>query len=207
MIEQGDFEKLGFPPDPPPDAGPGFGGFAEDVSSMTPAEAAAEIDSVFRDPEHPYNRQHYQHPQAVERMSKLFAKKAEGDTRSAVEKVCDDAFEQQAEKQDKLVSEAQVEMEKLVELGFDEAEVPDDIMPHQVVELRMQRLAAENDYETLTPLIEKELPGLKVPPDVQGLFGGFCRVQGLDEGLRQEILEKIIWWIHRANEQKFGAKK
>ena len=181
----------------------------------TPEGAAAEIDRVFaevvQDKNHPYcDGHHGLHKRYAEHMAAMFVLKADGDTRTpmqrTIDSVCEEAMAAQVEKQNKLVKEAEAEMAKLVALGFDDDEIPDDLQEYELNDLRMQRLHAQKNYEQLTPLIEKQLQTLKVPADIQGLFAGLNRANNVDEQLKQDIVEKVIFWIHTANKQKFGHK-
>jgi len=181
------------------------------IENMTPEQAAQQIDAVFeevrKDPGHPYaDGNNPLHRKVTERMTKLFEVKNK-DGLLPVERAWQADLAQMVERQNKLVAEGQKEAELLEGLGFKPTEIPDDLQQYQLDGLRMQRLHAEKNYSALTPLIEKQLQTLKVPADIQGLFAGLNQSSNLDEQLKQDIIEKVIYWIHGANEQKYGRKK
>jgi hypothetical protein len=187
-----------------------------DYESLSPDEADKALKVIYADvggdPRHPYcNKSHPQNKDFVERVTKLFEIKADGDTRTPAQRdidtICQGALEQQQEKQNRLVEEATKEAELLEGLGFDATSIPENVQPFQVAALKMQRLHTEKNYEALTPLIEAELRTLKVPAHIEGLFSSFNRATDLDEQLKSDIVEKIIFWIHEANKQKFRPPK
>jgi len=183
----------------------------EDFSGMTPAAAQSEIDKVLSaasaDPKHPYSDAHgYKHRQHVERVSKLYEVACRGKP-SVFEKVLAEAQAEQGKKQNKLIAEAEKEMDALEKLGFSRDEIPDDLKEYQLNALRMQRLHTEGKYDELTPVMSKELRTLKVPADILSLFESFNRASGLDEQLKRDISEKVIFWIHAANKAKFRPPK
>jgi hypothetical protein len=87
-----------------------------------------------------------------------------------------------------LCEQAAAEMKRLVELGFEPADVPRDVPPHTVTGLKMQRLLAEGNERELRPLIEAEMKKL-----------------GADSDVQRGALTAIISWIHAENERRFGG--
>jgi hypothetical protein len=172
---------------------------AEQVLNKLHAEAIA-------DPQHPYtNKQHPQNKDFVSVMSKLHEIKTENYI-SPIEQACQEALDIQAEKQNKLVAEAQAEMEKLAELGFDAEEIPDDIQPFQLRGLQEQRLHAEGDFNTLMPMIEKDLQDLRLYDDLE-IFKNFKATKVFDEVFMADATNKVIWKIAELNKQKYKGKK
>jgi hypothetical protein len=107
--------------------------------------------------------------------------------------------------QDELIEEAEAEMERLVELGFDEAEIPDDIPAFQVAAWKCQRLNAEGNFAELTPLLEKELMIL----GAKGMdtFRTFVNDSGFSPDERAEHIELILKRVYAANKEKARLAK
>ena len=63
-------------------------------------------------------------------------------------------------------------------------------------------MTAERNYDELTPIIGKQLQALKAPPDTIAAFEALSRTIDMDGGLKEEIVEKIVGWIHSANKEK-----
>jgi lysophospholipase L1-like esterase len=188
----------------------------EPGSITTPEQASAEIDRVFaevvQDKNHPYSDAHHGlHRKYSEHVAAMFELKADGDTRTpmqrTIDSVCDEAMAAKVEKQNKLVKEAEAEMAKLVALGFDDDEIPDDLQEYQLDGLRMQRLTAERKFEELVPILEKQLRSLKTPPSLIAAFQSFAQAQEMDDILKANIADQIVAWVYQANEQKYGRKK
>lgn len=114
----------------------------------------------------------------------------------------------------KLVEDAEGEMAKLEELGFDPAEIPDDVQPHQVQELKMQRLVAEENYVELEPILEQNLKELSrsniVPAGKIGAIRDLISTRGIDPAFRNEvknIADSIVFFIAKANRVKSDMLK
>lgn len=105
-----------------------------------------------------------------------------------------------------LRKQAEKEIARLTELGFTEADVPENVEPHVVRALRLQRLNAEGDVDHLTPLLEKELTDLRAPSSALELLRSFRQAGDLDQELRSSVFEQLISYIHRANVQRYGKK-
>jgi len=183
----------------------------EDFATMTSDVAQSEIDKVLSaasvDKEHPYANAHgYKHTAHVERMGKLFEIAGKG-KQTPIEKACQEGLDRQVERQNKLVKEAEVEMAKLVALGFGDVEIPEDLQQYQLDGLRMQRLTAERKFEELTPILDRQLRSLKTPPSLIAAFQSFAQAQEMDDILKANIADQIVAWVYQANEQKYGRKK
>lgn len=110
------------------------------------------------------------------------------------------------QEQSELISQAKAEMKLLVDLGFESAEIPLDIPEWKVGSLKMQRLAAEQNYQELTPLINEQFVTLEVPPLEKAAFDAFITGAGnMDETFKEKTFENIIDWIHRANKEKYES--
>lgn len=101
-----------------------------------------------------------------------------------------------AEIQAKRTEQAEKDMDALVELDYERDSIPENISQRQVDILRMQRLNAEGDILSLTPMLTAQLRGLHQPPEIQQLFETFCTSTEFDTELRKTITEKIIGWIN-----------
>jgi hypothetical protein len=186
----------------------------EPGSIVTPDEAGVEVDRILgeasQDKNHPYtNGNHILHKKFVDHITAMYALRANGDTRTPLQKtidsVCDEGLAGQVERQNKLVKEAEAEMEKLEKLGFEPIEIPDDVQPFQVAAWKMQRLNAERNFRELTPILEKELTTLRAKG--MDTFRGFINDSGFTPEERSEHIELILKRIYAANDQKYGRRK
>ncbi len=175
---------------------------------LTPDEAGAALEKVHadvaQDTGHPYlDEHHLLHRKFVEGVHGLHLvhTQREGGELSSVEKVMEEALDEKGVKQNELVGKAQAEMDKLVELGFEDDPVPDDIREFQLTGLKMQRLAAEGDFEALTPIIGEQLRGLRQTAEIQQCFQTFVELKDLDAGVKTDITERLIRYIHDSNKQ------
>ena len=84
--------------------------------------------------------------------------------------------------QQSLYIEAEVEMDRLVALGFTPADIPPDVNANTVNALRLQRLHAEGNEDELEPLMSQELRRLGMGPE-----------------LRSALLATTIAWIYNQN--------
>jgi hypothetical protein len=179
------------------------------TEGVTPDEAAAILDRVYAEasnPKHPYtNKHHPQNKDFLSAVTRLHEIKTEGSV-SPTEKICQEALDGLVVKQNKLVAEAEKELELLVDLGFEPADVPDDIKPFQVRGLTEQRLHAEGDFKSLMPMLEKDLRDLRDYKSLE-VFQNFQATPIFDEELVKDVLEKVIFKISELNKQKYGLEK
>jgi hypothetical protein len=100
--------------------------------------------------------------------------------------------------------EAEDEMEKLVELGFTRADIPDDIQPFEVEGLKMQRLNAEarssGNFSELYRLLDKDLKIFNAKG--MGLYQAFKYDGDLDPDERAEHIELILNRLYEAKRIK-----
>jgi len=188
-----------------------------ETEGLTPDEAKTALDKmdveIAQDRGHPYlsgdGLLHRRFVEARQALHQCYAERPGGELgpfERAMQEGLESLAGKEAERQVKLRAEAEQEMENLIDLGFEEAELPEDVQPYQVNALRMQRLAAQEDYKALTPMLEKDLRDLQTPPDLMATFESFAHVENLDPGLRARIVEELIRYIHAANTQKHGRK-
>ncbi len=104
-------------------------------------------------------------------------------------------------------AEARDLMNDLVNLGFERADVPDDIQPWQVDALKMQRAHAAGDYDALVPQMRRALHMLKLPPGQRAVFDQFVALPDLDENLRDTVADAVIHYYYRAAQQRYGEKR
>jgi hypothetical protein len=102
--------------------------------------------------------------------------------------------------QQELIEQGQEEMDQLEGLGFERAEIPDDIQPFQVAALKMQRLNAEGNFQELVPLLEREL----MTSGFSGMdtFRSFVRDGSIGREERAEHIDLILKRIYSANKAK-----
>jgi hypothetical protein len=102
--------------------------------------------------------------------------------------------------QRELIEQGQEEMDQLEGLGFERAEIPDDIQPFQVAALKMQRLNAEGNFQELVPLLEREL----TTSGFSGMdaFRGFICDGSIGREERAEHIDLILKRIYSANKAK-----
>jgi hypothetical protein len=184
-----------------------------DFEALTPEKAEQEIHrlqaEVQADPEHPWlNKSHYQHGDYVKYFQKMTEVAVEADV--AAKEVEDAEIIERMESgkslaQEALIEEAEAEMERLVELGFDEAEIPDDIPAFQVATWKCQRLNAEGNFAELTPLLERELTTLRASG--MGTFRAFINDPGFTAEERSEHIELILKRVYAANKEKARLAK
>ena len=201
----------------------------DELFYISSEQAQGHIDRLMRearaDPKHVYSDSHNAgHKKAVEKIQKLYQiaspqpekqTNAEGEELvyqfprevvNAMAEGLDIQAGRNKERQSKLVKEAETEMAKLVDLGFNDDDIPEDIKPYQVDGLRMQRLTAEKNFLELTPLIEKQLKNLNTPSSLVSMFQTFALEQDVDETLKERIAEQLVSWIYEANKQRYGEK-
>ena len=177
-----------------------------DLTDLAPSDAEVRIKEVMaaasQDPQHPYSNLHHGlHKDYTTYMGKLFEIK--GPDPSPLEKVMEADLERREVAQAKLAEEIGKEVAELRKMGFEGEGPSDDVQPYHLTALRMQRLAAEENFAALEPMIGKELQVLKVPAAVQQMFSDF-NVADLDSELKGRISEEIIRWIHDANKRRYG---
>jgi hypothetical protein len=113
-----------------------------------------------------------------------------------------EGLEEKKQRQTDRVTEATEEMKKLGELGFVEADIPEDISEDMVSCLKMQRLCAEGNYDELHPMMYKSLQTLKVPADVMRAFTSLNQAENLDAEVKSDIVNRVIFWLSDAYKEK-----
>lgn len=185
------------------------------TAAMTPEEATLAKDGLMgaasQDREHPFlNSGHPQHKGFVDYTTALYRRISEGDAVAAEAEKAQRAADVEAgatAEQVAVRASAQVEIDQLVELGYTETDLPKDIEPWHVESLKMQRLAAQGDYENLTPLLSKSLRDLNTPPDMLTLVDSFTRLSGMDAELKADLAERLVRHVHEANKQLAAERK
>ena len=189
----------------------------DDVAYLSQAEAQKHIDRVIdaagKDVAHPYSDGHNRlHRKYVDRMHKLHQivnpqpePQTNADGEEVVQqwpphmvKIMSEALDGQAEKHNKLIDQAQNDMNFLVSEGFDRSPIPDDLQPYQANALKMQRLLIEGKHKEAGTLMKRELSELKAPLAQQQLFETFIHSTDLDGDLKETIATDILLWIQAA---------
>lgn len=205
--------------------------FESHVESLDAESAKSEIDKTFRaarsDPKHPYFSGDDQkaHKRAIDRVQRLFSvvspepepelNEAGEELRDAVDpavkKICDDAM---SSRRDKLVDEGNKLISELVDLGFDEIDLPDDVCPGDIEIWKMQKMHAKENYSGLFDAMKKTLSATKPSSSVQNLFAAFRDAQNdMDSNLKRDLSGRLIEYFSEQNQYSkqskpnFGRKK
>ncbi len=99
-------------------------------------------------------------------------------------------------------AEATDEMDKLTKLGYEREGIPSDISQRQLDVLKMQRLNAERDYNSLSPMIAKQLSKLQVPASIRSQHELLVNSTDFDSDLRERLTEQLISWINDAHKNR-----
>jgi len=161
--------------------------------------ARKEIDRVVRNPRHPWHhRDHPDHERAVKEMNRLHEQVNPSHEEGESEEHESEA-EIEAEHQ-ALIDEAQTEMDMLIDLGCEPADIPDDIEGWQVRGLKEQRLCMEEDRGALMPLLGEDVEQLANSPETSQLFEKYLMpaAGGIDA---------IRWWLEAADLRKEAGQK
>ena len=179
-----------------------------EAAGMTPGEAGAALEKVRRaaacDPHHAYTDGHHPgHRAALDAMKALHEVYAE---REPEPTIFDLALAERDAKCEAMRDEAQTEADLLTDLGYGETEIPENIQPYQLSALKLRRFAAEGDFDSLAPLLQKELLGLQTSGDVWADFSTFTR-EKKNPDLRAQIAERLVTHVVAANKAKYEGKK
>jgi len=179
--------------------------------AMTPADAASKMEELIATPGYVTGQLQFDNPAAYRRIVKdvaaLSAIAARGNAEKDVEAVRD--FEAaRSQKKDDLREAAEQEMSKLVELGFEEAEIPDDVGDVDLRALKEQRLYGEGGYAELGTMLEDDLTSLErsggMPPGKINAIRELIRTEGVDPALKSkvdDIANDIIALIYAAKKR------
>ena len=207
--------------------------FQDHCGNMTAEEAriAAKTftSAAANDPNHPYvsTVDPTLHKQAVARASRLFeqshaedpdlnvydanGEQMQGQTSTEYLRLLDEAKIEQAEKQSKLVKEAVEEMEQLVAMGYDRAEIPDDISPATAELLRAQRLNATGSKESLvllTDILNRQARELRAEPELTEAIASLNKARAvLGEMVPDEfktITDSVLAIVNKARKAQHG---
>ena len=96
--------------------------------------------------------------------------------------------------------EAAEELDLLADLGFEGTDDLDleNISEWGLAALKMQRFAAQRDYDGLVPLIEKEMQALQTTPESLAMFRQFAGAN-LDPDLKDAVAAEIVAWLYAAH--------
>ena len=148
-----------------------------EVEGLSPDEASSALDRIHAqaacDPLHPLTNRH--HPQsapmlkAVTALHEVFAQREPAPT------VFDVALQEAAEKREARREEARGEVGLLTDLGYAPEEIPEDedVPPHQLAALKMRRFAAQQDFDSLVPLVEGAICRLAGGADLWAALADF----------------------------------
>ena len=123
-------------------------------------------------------------------------------------KICNEALEEQAERQNVVREQMKDDMNYLVdEGGFSRDEIPKDPKPYQANALKMQRLNAEGKHAEIVPIMKRELNEFRAPAETAQLFETFVQADELDSGLKETIFESVLRWIHDARKNQMKGNQ
>ena len=185
------------------------------TDGLSAEEAGQEINKITAEGmEHPYmDGNHPQHSDMVTAVTRLNEIKfADADELEPLERGMQDGLDAKVTKQNDLAVEALKEMDLLTDLGFDRADVPDDIPEFQVSSLRAQRLAATGDYDSLveqigTDAVELRRFDIPVSEAVVGALKTLLTDTGMDAAAKQEIAELAVGQLHASKQALHELKK
>ena len=183
-----------------------------ETEGLSPDEAKRALDAVYAqagcDPSHPYfNRRHPQHAamaKHVHRLHEIWALREPEPT------VFDVALADAAARQESLQAEAEVEMSALADLGYEAAPVPDDVPQHIVTGLRMQRLAAQKDYDSLGPLADAQISHLTNPAARNGLWAVLADFRQAQKSRAPDLnvrAERLVEKVAQAAAKQYAGPK
>ena len=194
-----------------------------DFEEMSPETAQGHIDRTLRaardNENHPYNTgQSPDHKKAVGIMERLYATAkpeaakqtaggvplAEQPSREFV-KAESEGLEAQRVRQSDLARQGRAEMDKLVAMGFENENVPNDIKKFQVERLKQEVLLNGGEHEKLKAVLAKELLALNSPVKIMSLFDTYQKV-GFDKILQEDVGKRIISEIFHLHKNKGGEK-
>ena len=193
----------------------------EAVDSMSSPEAESRHTMEMTagvNPTHPFSdKTHPQHNEFVDYMSRLNERSlADADLRPQAEIKTEAIMERTAEHQQQeqtiIVQSAQENMDALVELGFERADVPPDLLPYQAEGLKIQRMAAEGKYDEFVRAIDKQAQehrtfGIPTSDDVVRAIGTLLFDGGLDDSAKKEIADFAARKMYDSNEALQQLKK
>jgi len=189
-------------------------GALEGGATMTPAEAQSKMEELIATPGYSTNQLKFDNPAAYNRIAgevaALAAIAARGNEEKDVEAVRD-FLAAQSKKKDELREAAEDEMDKLVELGFEESEIPDDVSDVELRALKEERLYAEGAYAELGEMLEADLTSLErsgdMPPGKIGVIRELIRTEGVDPALKSKVDDVANDIIALMYEAKKRSKK
>ena len=185
---------------------PDSGVSSESGEQPTAAALDSQISELMKSPDYLSGQNPKLHRELVEKVFSLRQQKESMQPQEdPMETAIADAMAAKAQRQEQLVSDAQAEMDKLAELGFESSAVPDDVQPYQVRGLQEQRLHAEGDYPEVITMLEKDFIDLGDREGAQMLMT-FEGSKVFDEDFRKEILENVIYKVHSLNKTRFTKK-
>ncbi len=175
---------------------------------LSEEEATIQLNRITADShtdrEHPWiNKSHPQHKDFKTAVQSLYDVKFQDvDERTPLEQQMQAGLDLKVQTQNNRVTEAEHEMEQLVELGFSNDPIPDDIQDYQIQALKLQRLNAQENFGELGEILTQELRGLNAPGDTVEALEVFNQASEMDTQLKQQIVEKVIQYVYSANQAK-----
>ena len=171
-------------------------------SFYDPDSAKKVLDGIMTDAvidkHHPYTeKRHPQNKAFREAVGKLHEVKAEGVSQEEAKynQILEEGEKLKQRRIDQRVSEASKEMKRLVELGFTEENIPEDIDGKTLSLLKAQRLAAEGKFHEVIPILNRR----SSRPELTKLVQAISETD-LPDDMKFELTNKILFELKK--EQK-----
>lgn len=126
------------------------------------------------------------------------------DTAQAMGDAMTGKADKEAKKQTERIKQAKAEADIIKTLGFETTAIPDDVSQRQLDVLVMKRMAAEGDYDNLTPIIGKQLQRLRVSAEVKKQFDLLLFSSEDTPALKMRMAESLIGYINDESRKREG---
>ena len=168
-------------------------------SFCDPDSAKQTLDKIMTDAvidkHHPYTNKHHPQNKAFrEAVGKLHEVKAEGVSQEEAKynQILEEGEKLKQRRIDQRVSEASKEMKRLVELGFTEESIPEDLDDKTLNLLKAQRLAAEGKFHEVIPILNRQSSRTELTKLVQAISD-----TELSDDMKFELTNKILFELKK----------
>ena len=168
-------------------------------SFYDPDSAKKVLDGIMTDAVidklHPYTNKHHPQNRAFrEAVGKLHEVKAEGVSQEEAkfDEILEAGEKLKQRRIDQRVSEASKEMKRLVELGFTEESIPEDLDDKTLNLLKAQRLAAEGKFHEVIPILNRQSSRTELTKLVQAISD-----TELSDDMKFELTNKILFELKK----------
>lgn len=182
----------------------------EITEGITPDEAQEVLNKInadsMADREHPWvYGNHPQHENFVSRVNELNKVLYQDEDESPRETEMQEGLDSLVNQQSERVEQAEEVMEGLVELGFEEAPIPENISDYEAGLLLTQLLAARNQWDNVTLALDEALKGselfrIEPPAYIRSLFQSYKECD--DDEIKENMVNDILVWLCGENRRK-----